>query len=74
MDPYSRFHGEVTDARARAQRLQREAEEWRLVQQLKLASLGHAQRRFGWRSRLAAQLHRLAERLEPGPDPKESPL
>ena len=74
MDPYSRFHSEVVDARARAQRLQREAEEWRLVRQLKLASPGHSQRRSGWRSRLAAQLHALAERLEPRPDPKESSL
>lgn len=69
MDPYSRFHGEVLNARARARQMQREAEERRLVRQLR-ASSPHSQ----WRSRLAAQLHALAERLEPRPDPKESHL
>lgn len=64
MDSYSRFHDVVTDARARSERLQREAAEQRLVRQLRSASL--------WRAALAAQLHRLAERLEPQPEPKES--
>lgn len=64
MDSYSRFHDVVTDARARSERLQREASEQRLLQQLKHAS--------PWRSSLAAQLHRLAERLEPQSEPKES--
>jgi Flp pilus assembly protein TadB len=66
MDSYSRFHDVVADARARSERLQREASEQRLLQQLKRAS--------PWRSALATQLHRLAERLEPQPEPKESAL
>lgn len=61
MEPYSRFHSEVRDARARTQELQREAEERRLVRQLRDAS----PRSFYWRARLAARLHALAERLEP---------
>jgi Flp pilus assembly protein TadB len=64
MDSYSRFHDVVADARARSERLQREAAEQRLVRQLRTAS--------PWRAALAAQLHRLAERLEPQPEPKES--
>lgn len=64
MDSYSRFHDVVTDARARSERLRREATEQRLVRQLRSAS--------PWRSTLATQLHRLAERLEPHSEPKES--
>ncbi len=64
MDSYSRFHDVVADAQARSERLQREASEQRLVRQLRSAST--------WRAVLAAQLHRLAERLEPQPEPKES--
>lgn len=64
MDSYSRFHDVVADARARSERLQQEAAERRLLRQLRSAS--------PWRSNLAAQLHRLAERLEPQPEPKES--
>ena len=64
MDSYSWFHDVVADARARSERLRQEAAEQRLVRQLRGAS--------PWRATLAAQLHRLAERLEPQPEPKES--
>ena len=70
MEPYSRFQCEVTGARDRARQLQHEAAERRLVQQLRTTPSAHA----GWRSRLAAQLHTLAEHLEPQPEPKESRL
>ena len=70
MEPYSRFECEIAEARDRARRLQHEAAERRLVQQLRPTPSTHA----GWRSRLAAQLHTLAERLEPQPEPKESRL
>lgn len=65
MDSYSRFYGEVLNARARTHQLQQEAQERRLLRQLRASSP-----RFQWRSRLAAQLHALAERLEPQPNPK----
>lgn len=77
MELYSRFQCEVAGARDRAQQLQREAAEQRLVRQLRVTSPRRSrspQRHFGWRSRLAARLHAVAERLEPHPDPKESHL
>ncbi len=70
MELYSRFECEVAEARDRTRQLQHEAAERRLVQQLRTSSSTQA----GWRSRLAAQLHTLAERLEPQPEPKESRL
>lgn len=74
MEPYSRFLSEVVNARDRAHQLRREAEEQRLIQQLVVTPSRPFQRRPQWRSRLAAQLHALAERLESQPDPKESRL
>ena len=70
MELYSRFECEVVGARDRARQLQREAAEQRLIRHLRTSSLP----RVGWRSRLATQLHTLAERLEPHPEPRESRL
>lgn len=70
MELYSKLQCEVIGARDRARQLQHEAAERRLVQQLRISSPTHA----GWRSRLAAQLHTLAEHLEPRTEPKESRL
>jgi len=66
MDSYSRFYDVVADARGCYAFVEREAEaaEQRPVRQLRTAS--------PWRAALAAQLRRLAERLEPQPEPKES--
>lgn len=75
MEFYSRFACEVAGARDRAQQLQQEAAEQRLIQDFRSAAVAtRANMLVGarWRSRLAAQLHALAERLEPHPEPKES--
>lgn len=55
----SRFYAEVEEAKARAQKFQREAEIQRLLR--------HTAHPL-WRSALAAQLRSAAERLEPRPD------
>lgn len=77
MESYSRFQCEVAGARDRAQQLRREAAEQRLVRQLRVTSPRRSrspQWGFDWRSRLAARLHAVAERLELHPDLKESHL
>ena len=56
-----RFYAEVSKVEGRAQALQREAEVRRLLHEAKPCPL--------WRSRLAAQLRGVAERLEPQSQP-----
>lgn len=77
MEPYSRFECEVAGARDRARQLQREAAEQRLIRDFRSATVNTRASisvDARWRSRLAAQLHALAERLEPHPEPKKSRL
>lgn len=64
MEPYSRLECEIAGARSRTQQLRREAAEQRLIGEARSAAV-HASADTRWRSRLAAQLHALAERLEP---------
>ena len=58
---HSRFYAEVGEVRARAQALEQKAELHRLLREAKVCPW--------WRSRLAAQLRGVAERLEPQPQP-----
>ena len=58
----SRFYAEVGEVRTRAQALAQEAELQRLLREAKVCPW--------WRSRLAAQLRSVAERLEPQPLPQ----
>ena len=54
---HSRFYAEVGEGKARAQALAQEAELHRLLREAEVCPW--------WRSRLAAQLRGVAERLEP---------
>ena len=73
MEHYSRLEREILEAKDRTRQLQREAAEQRLIREARGTTVDkRADTR--WRSQLAVQLHALAERLEPQPEPKESRL
>ncbi len=59
MDPYSRLQGEFRAAHERVTTFQKEAASRRLLEQNRAIT--------SWRRHLAAQLHSLADRLEPAP-------
>ena len=61
MDTNGRLYAEISDGGNHLSALRHEAEVYR--------TLHSAKPRLGWRSRLAAQLRGVAERLEPQPLP-----